>query len=121
MAALTAVTHLVERGQEIVVGEDIYGGSDRLLSKVTPKTGIVVKWVDTSDLHEVASAIGPRTKLMWLESPASPRQQISDIRKIAKMARAYGALVLVKNSIITAVGTWNRHCDALSDKIYSWT
>jgi cystathionine beta-lyase len=36
--------------------------------------------VDTSDLHEVASAIGPRTKLMWLESPTSPRQQISHIR-----------------------------------------
>jgi len=95
-------------GQEIVAGDDIYGGSDRLLSQVTPKAGIVVKlvWffflfvyhdpvvtenmrylclamrrrVNTSDLQEVASAIGPQTKLVWLESPTNPRQQISDIR-----------------------------------------
>jgi cystathionine beta-lyase len=98
-------------GQEIVAGDDIYGGSDRLLSQVTPKAGIVVKlvWflffsfffvyhdpvvtenmrylclamrrrVNTSDLHEVESAIGPQTKLVWLESPTNPRQQISDIR-----------------------------------------
>ncbi|OMP09862.1 Cys/Met metabolism, pyridoxal phosphate-dependent enzyme [Corchorus olitorius] len=43
MAALSAVAHLVETGQEIVAGDDIYGGSDRLLSQVTPKSGVVVK------------------------------------------------------------------------------
>ncbi|KAG6743712.1 hypothetical protein POTOM_052413 [Populus tomentosa] len=103
MAALAAVTHLVGTGQEIVAGDDIYGGSDRLLSQVTPKAGIVVKRVNTSDLQEVASAIGPQTKLVWLESPTNPRQQISDIRKIAEMAHAHGALVLVDNSILSPV------------------
>ncbi|KAF9664599.1 hypothetical protein SADUNF_Sadunf16G0035200 [Salix dunnii] len=103
MAALAAVTHLVRTGQEIVAGDDIYGGSDRLLSQVTPKAGIVVKRVNTSDLQEVASAIGPQTKLVWLESPTNPRQQISDIRKIAEMAHAHDALVLVDNSILSPV------------------
>ncbi|KAJ6778848.1 TRANS-SULFURATION ENZYME FAMILY MEMBER [Salix koriyanagi] len=103
MAALAAVTHLVGTGQEIVAGDDIYGGSDRLLSQVTPKAGIVVKRVNTSDLQEVASAIGPQTKLVWLESPTNPRQQISDIRKIAEMAHAHDALVLVDNSILSPV------------------
>ncbi|XP_058087363.1 cystathionine beta-lyase, chloroplastic isoform X2 [Magnolia sinica] len=103
MAALTSVTSLVETGQEIVAGDDIYGGSDRLLSKVIPKKGIVVKRVNTSDLSEVASAIGPWTRLVWLESPTNPRQQISDIRKISEMAHAHGAIVMVDNSIMSPV------------------
>jgi cystathionine beta-lyase len=93
-------------GEEIVAGDDLYGGSDRLLSKVIPKRGIVVKLVflsplffviqlqvifyfiklamcrrvNTTDLDEVVAAIGPSTKLVWLESPTNPRLQISDIR-----------------------------------------
>ncbi|KAK8971279.1 hypothetical protein KSP40_PGU011680 [Platanthera guangdongensis] len=103
MAALSTITSLISSGQEIVAGEDIYGGSDRLLSQVVPRKGIVVKRVDTSDLHEVASAIGPMTKLVWLESPTNPRIQITDIRKISEMAHSYGALVLVDNSILSPV------------------
>ncbi|KAJ8534209.1 hypothetical protein K7X08_007533 [Anisodus acutangulus] len=103
MAALAAVTRLVQAGEEIVAGDDIYGGSDRLLSKVVPKAGIVVKRVDCTNLDEVASVIKPSTKLVWLESPTNPRQQICDIRKIAKMAHAHGALVLVDNSIMSPV------------------
>ncbi|XP_062094707.1 cystathionine beta-lyase, chloroplastic-like [Humulus lupulus] len=80
MAALSAVAHLVGTGEEIVAGDDIYGGSDRLLSKVIPKTGVVVKRVDTTSLDEIASAIGPWTKLVWLESPTNPRQMVSNIR-----------------------------------------
>ncbi|XVF56266.1 hypothetical protein PTKIN_Ptkin06aG0105300 [Pterospermum kingtungense] len=103
MAALSAVANLVGTGQEVVAGDDIYGGSDRLLSQVTPKSGVVVKRVNTSDLGEVAAVIGPRTKLVWLESPTNPRQQIADIHRIAEMAHAYGALVLADNSIMSPV------------------
>ncbi|XP_030484230.2 cystathionine beta-lyase, chloroplastic [Cannabis sativa] len=103
MAALSAVAHLVGTGEEIVAGDDIYGGSDRLLSKVIPKTGVLVKRVDTTNLDEIASAIGPRTKLVWLESPTNPRQMVSNIREIAKMAHAHDALVLVDNSIMSPV------------------
>ncbi|XP_062114083.1 cystathionine beta-lyase, chloroplastic-like [Humulus lupulus] len=103
MAALSAVAHLVGTGEEIVAGDDIYGGSDRLLSKVIPKTGVVVKRVDTTSLDEIASAIGPWTKLVWLESPTNPRQMVSNIREIVKMAHAHDALVLVDNSIMSPV------------------
>ncbi|KAF8102103.1 hypothetical protein N665_0201s0390 [Sinapis alba] len=103
MAALAAVTHLLNNGEEIVAGDDVYGGSDRLLSQVVPRSGVVVKRVNTTSLDEVAAAIGPLTKLVWLESPTNPRQQISDIRKIAEMAHAQGALVLVDNSIMSPV------------------
>lgn len=103
MAALATVTHLVGTAEEIVAGDDLYGGTDRLLSRVTPKTGVVVKRVNTCDLDEVASAIGPQTKLVWLESPTNPRQQICDIRKIAELAHAHAALLLVDNSIMSPV------------------
>ncbi|KAL8172183.1 hypothetical protein V2J09_023987 [Rumex salicifolius] len=115
MAALAAVTRLIGTGEEIVAGDDIYGGSDRLLSQIVPKMGVVVKRVNMFYLDEVASAIGPRTKLVWLESPTNPRLQICDIRvklltliysftfKIAELAHAHGALVLVDNSILSPV------------------
>lgn len=103
MAALAVVTHLVGAGQEIVAGDDLYGGSDRLLSQVIPGKGIVVKRVNMTHLNEVASAVGPLTKLVWLESPTNPRLQISDIRKIADIAHAQGALLLVDNSIMSPV------------------
>ncbi|XP_062080745.1 cystathionine beta-lyase, chloroplastic-like [Humulus lupulus] len=103
MAALSAVAHLVGTGEEIVAGDDIYGGSDRLLSKVIPKTGVVVKRVYTTSLDEITSAIGPWTKLVWLESPTNPRQMVSNIREIVKMAHAHDALVLVDNSIMSPV------------------
>ncbi|KAJ0246779.1 Condensin complex subunit 1 [Hirschfeldia incana] len=103
MAALASVTHLLNNGDEIVAGDDLYGGSDRLLSQVVPRSGVVVKRVNTTNLDEVAAAIGPHTKLVWVESPTNPRQQISDIRKIAEMAHAQGALMLVDNSMMSPV------------------
>lgn len=103
MAALSTVAHLVEAGQEIVAGDDIYGGADRLLSRVVPKAGVIVKRVDTSNLEDVSAAVGPKTRLVWLESPTNPRQQISDIREIANIAHKHGALLLVDNSIMSPV------------------
>ncbi|KAI3919391.1 hypothetical protein MKW92_034128 [Papaver armeniacum] len=80
VAALAAVTHLVRTGQQVVSGNDMYGGSDRFLSQLLPGRGVVVKRVDITDLSAVAAAVGPWTKLVWLESPTNPRLQISDIR-----------------------------------------
>ncbi|KAK8609571.1 hypothetical protein V6N13_062016 [Hibiscus sabdariffa] len=93
MAALSVVANLVGSGQEIVAGDDIYGGSDRLLSRVTPKSGVLVKRVNTSDLDEVAAVIGPKTKLVWN----------AFCLRISEIAHANGALVLVDNSIMSPV------------------
>ncbi|KAL3675206.1 hypothetical protein R1sor_025154 [Riccia sorocarpa] len=105
MAALTTITHLCEAGDEIVVGDDIYGGSDRLLSRIVPKNGITVKRVDMNKLEEVQAAMGPKTRLVWLESPTNPRIMICDIRKIADMAHRASpkALVMVDNSIMSPI------------------
>ncbi|MCO5580908.1 hypothetical protein L7F22_034781 [Adiantum nelumboides] len=86
MAALATVTHLARAGDEIVTGDDIYGGR-----------------VDTTNLQEVGSAIGPKTKIVWLESPTNPRLMVSNIREIARIAHQHGALVMVDNSIMSPV------------------
>lgn len=103
MAALATVTKLVNAGMEIVAGDDIYGGSDRLLSRVVSRFGVTVKRVDTSDLESVKAAIGPKTKLVMMESPTNPRCMISDIQAIAEAAHEVGALLLVDNSIMSPV------------------
>ncbi|CAM6083255.1 unnamed protein product [Calypogeia fissa] len=103
MAALSTVSHLVEAGEEIVVGDDIYGGSDRLLSKIAPKSGVIVKRVDMSNVAEVEAAMGPKTKLVWLESPTNPRLMIADIRGISEIAHKNGALVMVDNTMMSPV------------------
>ena len=104
MSALMTVTRLVRSGERIVTGEDIYGGTSRLLGQVVPKVGIEVVNVDTNDLAAVKAAIdGGNTTMVMLESPTNPRLQITDIRAISDMAHAKGALVCVDNSIMAPV------------------
>ncbi|PRW56037.1 cystathionine beta-lyase [Chlorella sorokiniana] len=104
MAALAAVVRLLKSGDHIVAGDDLYGGTSRLLSRVVPDAGIDVTNVDTCDLEAVRGAIVPgRTRLVMLESPTNPRMQICDIQAICEMAHAAGALVCVDNSILTCI------------------
>ncbi|KAK4253970.1 hypothetical protein QN277_009410 [Acacia crassicarpa] len=104
MTALTAVCELVNPGDEIIALEDIYGGSYKFLHELLArKGGVKVKKVDTTDLENVKAAIGPKTKLIWLESPSNPQLTISDIRKISDIAHAHGAIVLVDNSSMSPV------------------
>ena len=104
MSALMTVTRLVKSGERIVTGDDIYGGTSRLLAQVVPKVGIEVVNVDTNDLAAVKAAIeGGNTTMVMLESPTNPRLQITDIRAISEMAYAKGALVCVDNSIMAPV------------------
>lgn len=104
MSALMCVTRLVRTGERIVTGDDIYGGTSRLLDQVVPKVGIEVVHVDMNDLAAVEKAIngGPTTMVM-LESPTNPRLQITDIKSISDMAHKKGALVCVDNSIMAPV------------------
>lgn len=102
MSALAAVTRLLNAGDHIVAGDDLYGGTSRLLAQVVPTAGIDVTNVDTTDPAAVAKAIIPgKTKLVMLESPTNPRMQVCDIKRICEMAKDVGALTCVDNSILT--------------------
>ncbi|KAL4457693.1 hypothetical protein ABPG75_012558 [Micractinium tetrahymenae] len=104
MAALAAVTRLLKAGDHVVAGDDLYGGTSRLLSRVVPSAGIEVSNVDASDVEAVRAAIRPgQTALVMLESPTNPRMQICDIKAICQLAHEVGALVCVDNSILTCL------------------
>ena len=103
MAALAVAMRSCRRAA-IVTGDDIYGGTSRLLQKVAPDHGIEVTNVDMMDVDAVQRAIIPgKTKLVWMESPTNPRMQVVDVAAIAGAARAGGALSLVDNSIMAPV------------------
>jgi hypothetical protein len=81
------------------------------------KLGLVsCRRIDTGNLDEVRAAVGPSTKIVWIESPTNPRQMISDIREIAKIAHEYGALLVVDNSIMSPV--LSKPLDLGAGKVY---
>lgn len=103
MAAITAVSRLAESGDEIIAGNDLYGGTVRLLEQVLPRQGIAVRYVDTSNLDSVTQAMSSRTKLILIETPSNPLLKISDIEKLAEIAREAGAFLAVDNSMLSPV------------------
>lgn len=103
LAAIDAVVKLLQSGDEILAVDDIYGGAFRLFTHVYEKFGISVKYADTTEAENVFNAIGPKTKLVWLESPTNPTLKISDIETIAKIAHANGALLCVDNTFASPV------------------
>ncbi len=78
--------------------DDIYGGAFRLFEQVYRKFGITVAYVDARDARNVFEAIGPKTKLIWIETPTNPTLKIADISAIAAIAKASGCLLCVDNT-----------------------
>jgi cystathionine gamma-lyase len=104
LAAEHAVLHAYLRPRDaIVVPQDVYGGTFRLLNRVFAGLELTVTPVDTTNLDAVAAAVTPQTRLVWLETPTNPRLLVSDIRAIAGLAHAAGALVAVDNTFATPV------------------
>lgn len=103
LAAIDAVVKLLSSGDEIVAVDDIYGGAFRLFTHVYQKFGISIKYVDTSNAQNVADAISPKTKLIWLESPSNPTLKISDIKAIGDIAKVNNILLCVDNTFASPV------------------
>lgn len=101
MAAITAMTRLVEDGEEIIAGDDLYGGTIRLLEKILPRQGITVRYVDTADLGAVQAALTTQTRLILIETPSNPLLRISDIRGLAEIAHDNGVLLALDNSMMS--------------------
>ena len=105
MAATHAVTMLLNSGEHIVAGTDIYGGTYRLLHKIVNRSGIDVTLTQTTDPNILRNAIQPNTRLIWIESPGNPRMSITDIEACADVARKRGILLGVDNTFATPVLT----------------
>jgi cystathionine beta-lyase/cystathionine gamma-synthase len=88
-------------GDEIVVPNDVYGGTFRMLHRVFEPIGCRVVRTELGDLDAVRAALSPRTTLLWLESPTNPRLLVYDIAVLAELAHARGALCVVDNTFAT--------------------
>lgn len=103
LAAIDAVVKLLQAGDEILAVDDIYGGAFRLFTHIYAKLGIKVNYVDCTDAENVAAAMTPATRLVWLESPTNPTLKISDIKAIAAIAKANKCLLCVDNTFASPV------------------
>ena len=101
-AAMTTLLHSLTRpGDHVVAGDDLYGGSFRILDKVMKPYGVLTTQVDMSDLKAFEATIRPETRLVWLETPTNPMLKVFDIEAICALARARGILVAVDNTFAT--------------------
>jgi cystathionine gamma-synthase len=98
LAAETTVALLLSAGDHVVCGDDVYGGTYRLFDKVFGRLGLRFDYVDTSDTAQVAAALRPETKLIWLETPTNPLLKLADIAAIAQVARPRGIMTVVDNT-----------------------
>lgn len=101
MAATTAVMLLLNQGDHVLVTDDIYGGTFRVMTKVLNRFGIAATFINTSDLNEVEKNIQTNTKAIFLESPTNPLLKITDIAEVSKIAKAKGLLTIVDNTFAT--------------------
>ncbi|MCC6509741.1 MAG: PLP-dependent transferase [Pirellulaceae bacterium] len=103
MAATHCATMLLNSGEHIVAGMDIYGGTYRLLHKICNRAGIEVTLVNLQNPQELTAAIRPNTKMVWLESIGNPRITVPDLPEIISIAKAHQLLVGVDNTFATPV------------------
>ncbi|WP_045517799.1 bifunctional cystathionine gamma-lyase/homocysteine desulfhydrase [Neobacillus niacini] len=101
MAAMTAVMMLFNSGDHVILTDDVYGGSFRVMTKVLNRVGIDSTFVDTSNLEAIKSAIKPNTKAIHLETPTNPLLKITDIEEVSKLAKEHGLLTIVDNTFST--------------------
>jgi len=101
--ATATLLHVLQPGDHIVCGDDVYGGTFRLFDKVMRPFGVQASFVDMTDVKNVEKALQPQTKMIWLETPSNPLLKIFDLRALAEIGRRAGAIVVVDNTFATPV------------------
>lgn len=98
MAATDAALSLLDAGDHVVAGDDLYGGTYRYFTKVAARRGLAFTFVSSKDLGRVEAALQSNTKLVWIETPTNPMLSLCDIAGVAALARSRGALTAVDNT-----------------------
>jgi len=101
LAAMDCVMHLLSAGDHIILGDDVYGGTFRLVDKVYKQLGITATRVDFTNHAALQAAFTPKTKLVWGETPTNPMLRLCDIAAVSKIAKARNAVFVVDNTFAT--------------------
>ena len=104
MAATSTILELLDAGSHVIATDDLYGGTYRLMERVRRRTAnLDISWVDLSDEEAFKAAIRPETKMVWIETPTNPLLKLVDIRKISRIARKHGLIVVVDNTFCSPI------------------
>ncbi|MEJ6347864.1 aminotransferase class V-fold PLP-dependent enzyme [Holzapfeliella sp. He02] len=103
MAAISTALLTLKQGDHVIVTKNVYGGTFRLVTEVLVNYGISHTFVDLSDEKALKDAFQENTKVVYLETPANPTLQVTDIQKVSKIAHERGALVFADNTFMTPI------------------
>jgi len=98
MGATDAVMRMLRPGDEVITGDDLYGGSYRMFTKIYENYGIKFHFINLTDANNIKNYINANTKLIWAETPTNPTMQIIDIEACAKIAKANNLILAVDNT-----------------------
>ncbi len=103
MAATDTVLRMLASGDHVVAGNDVYGGTFRLFDKILRRFGLDFTFADTTDPENLAEALTPSTRIVWLETPTNPYLAVTDIRAVAEMVNSHPSkpLLVVDNTFAT--------------------
>lgn len=100
-SAIDAAMRILRPGDHLLVAQDLYGGSVRLMKEFVEPMGVAVQFEDATDTEKFCSALRPNTRLVWLESPSNPLLTITDVPKITEQAHQNGSLVAIDSTFAT--------------------
>lgn len=98
MGAIDAVVKLLKPGDEVITGNDLYGGTYRMFTKIFANYGIKFHFIDLNNAQNIVASINTNTKLIWIETPTNPTMQIVDIEACAKIANTHNLILGVDNT-----------------------
>lgn len=98
MGATDAVMKLLRPGDEVITGNDLYGGSYRMFTKIFANYGIIFHFIDFADPENIKSYINENTRLVWIETPTNPTMRIIDIQAVADITKAHQLILAVDNT-----------------------
>ncbi|MDW7968739.1 MAG: PLP-dependent aspartate aminotransferase family protein, partial [Thermoanaerobaculum sp.] len=103
MAAIDALTDLLQVGDHILAAHNLYGGTYRLFTTITARHGLEVSFVDATDLNLLEASFRPNTRMLFLESPTNPLMALVDLEAASQLAHRRGVLVVVDNTFLSPI------------------
>jgi cystathionine beta-lyase/cystathionine gamma-synthase len=103
LAALDAVLKVLKSGDHVVCGENLYGGSHRLMERIYTKFGLRFSYVDSRDIRNLEAALQPETRMVYCETPTNPMMALTDLAAVGDLTQAHGYLFVVDNTFATPI------------------
>lgn len=103
MAAISTAFLTLHQGDHVIVTNDVYGGTFRLVTQILPNYGIDYTFVDCGDKAALEAAFKPNTKVVYIETPSNPTLKVTDIKQVVAVAHAHNALVFADNTFMTPI------------------